>query len=290
MKHFWPGLPTPLFTILALACFAANALLCRAALGNLQIDAVSFTSIRIASGAAALFFITKTLNRGGRPAGDIRSSGALYIYAILFSIAYTRLGAAVGTLVLFGAVQFTIYGWSIYSGSRPRAMEWAGVLLAFGGLVYLIFPGLGRPDPVGAALMAAAGAAWGIYTIQGRSSTRPVLDTAGNLIKAVPFAAAAQLLTFFDLPGFGHPRVRPIGALLAAVSGILTTGIGYCFWYAAVPKLSRTQAGLLQSTVPIIAAFGAVLFLGEEVTTRLAAATAAILLGIGLAHFFRGAK
>jgi drug/metabolite transporter (DMT)-like permease len=259
----------------ALVGFAANSLLCRAALGDLSIDAASFTAIRIGSGAAVLFALARGSTGG---AGSWPSAAALFAYAAAFSFAYLRLTTATGALVLFACVQATMIGWGVARGARPRALEWLGLALAAGGLVALLLPGLAAPDPLGATLMALAGIAWGVYSLRGRSAARPLAATADNFLRAVPFAAA--LLLAIPLAG-GHISAR--GAALAAASGALASGLGYSLWYAALPSLAPARAAIVQLSVPVLAASGGALVLGETVTFRFAAATAAILGGIAIA-------
>ncbi len=275
----------------ALVGFAANSLLCRAALGARSIDAASFTAIRLASGALVLALIASISARTARTArtsataaapgvigaGSWRSAAALVLYAAAFSFSYLRLSAATGALILFAAVQATMIAVGIWRGERPRALEWLGFALAAGGLVALTLPGLAAPDPLGAALMAAAGVAWGVYSLRGRGAARPLAATADNFLRsvvlAVPLAAAIAL--------GGHATAR--GAGLAIASGALASGIGYSLWYAALPRLAATRAAIIQLSVPVLAAAGAALFLGEPITPRLAGAAAAIIGGVALA-------
>ena len=263
----------------ALIGFAANSLLCRAALGARSIDAASFTAIRIASGALVLLLLA---GRAAPRTGSWPSAAALFAYAAAFSFAYLRLTAATGALILFALVQATMIGVGIWRGERPRALEWLGLALAAGGLVALTLPGLAAPDPLGAALMAAAGVAWGIYSLRGRGAANPLAVTADNFARAVPFAAL--LLVAIPLAG---GRITTRGALLAATSGALASGIGYSLWYAALPHLRATRAAIVQLSVPVLAALGAVVTLGESISLRLAAATAAILGGVLIAMLAR---
>jgi len=262
-------------TALALVGFAANSLLCRSALGARSIDAASFTAIRVASGALVLFALARGRIRG---AGTWASSAALFGYAAAFSFAYLRLTTATGALVLFACVQATMIGWGVVRGHRPAALEWLGLAIAAGGLIALTLPGLEAPDPIGAALMAGAGVCWGVYSLRGRSAKLPLAATADNFIRALPFAAV--LLVAIPLDG-GTLTAR--GAILAAASGAIASGLGYSLWYAALPHLSPTRAAILQLTVPVLAAAGGVIALGELVTGRLAGAAAAILGGVAIA-------
>lgn len=276
---------------LALLCFASNSILCRLALGRREIDAVSFTTVRVLSGALMLVLLTRALDwrsgaaagAGDRAAGGWAASAALFVYALAFSLAYLRIGAGVGALIAFGAVQVTMIGWGLRRGERPGAAEWIGLAVAFCGLVSLGLQGAGAVDPLGAALMLLAGGAWGVYSLIGRGSARPLLDTAGNFSRATPMALAASVVGGLSGASLGRFHFSPAGVLLAVVSGALTSGVGYSLWYAALPQLHATRAALLQLLVPVLAALGAVAFLGETFTPRLVGAGAAILGGVALA-------
>ncbi len=261
--------------VAALAGFAANSLLCRAALGAGSIDAASFTAIRLASGALVLL----ALAHGApvRRAGSWGSALALFAYAAAFSFAYLRLTTATGALILFATVQATMIGWGVARGERPRPLAWLGFTLAGGGLVTLTLPGLAAPDPIGGGLMAIAGASWAIYSLRGRATVHPLAVTADNFARAVPMAAV--LLVVIPLAG-GHANVH--GIVLAIGSGAIASGIGYSLWYAALPSLAATRAAIVQLAVPVVAAAGGGLVLGEPITLRLAAATVAIIGGIAL--------
>ncbi|MCB9560443.1 MAG: DMT family transporter [Kofleriaceae bacterium] len=258
--------------------FAANSLLCRGALGAASIDAASFTAVRVASGALALAALVP---RAARRAGSWAGAAALAAYALAFSFAYLRLAAGVGALLLFGAVQVTMMIAGLRAGERPGPWQWLGLAAAFGGLVVLVAPALAAPDPVGAALMAIAGVAWGVYSLIGRGAAHPLAATADNFARATPvaLAVAAATIAWGRLGGGGgHVEVR--GVALAATSGVAASGLGYTLWYAALRGLSRTQAAIAQLTVPVIAAAGAVALLDEVVTPRLVIAAVAIAAGV----------
>ena len=270
---------TTALTLAALTGFAANSLLCRAALGAHRIDASSFTLVRLASGAIALALLVRLApgRRAAASSGSWRAGAALFAYAIAFSFAYLRLGASVGALVLFPVVQTTMILGGLRSGERPRAMQWLGLGVAFAGLVALTLPGLTAPDPLGAGLMAVAGVAWGVYSLLGRGCANPLAATAENFMRSVPMAALASLLTLSLL------LTSPRGLALAVASGALTSGIGYSLWYAALRTLGATRAAIVQLAVPVLTALGGVALLGESVTTRLVIAGTAILAGVALA-------
>lgn len=274
-----------LLTAITLVAFAGNSLLCRMALGAGLIDPVSFTAIRLASGAAILLPCSR-LRAGGssRRAGSWRSGLALFVYAIAFSLAYVSLDTGVGALILFAAVQATMLGGGLTSGERPRAGEWLGLLAALGGLVYLVSPGLAAPDPRGAVLMAASGIAWGIYSLRGRGAAAPVPATAGNFLRTIPLVAVVTVAAASLL----QAQVR--GVVLALVSGTVTSGLGYVLWYAALGGLTATLAAIVQLLVPVLAAFGGIVFLAEALSLRLVVASALILGGVAaavLAHASR---
>ena len=270
-------LRTVALTAMTLVCFAANSLLCRAALRPRLIDAATFTSIRLVSGAAALALILAMTKRERPAGGSVGSAVALFAYAGAFSLAYVRIGAGVGALLLFGAVQVTMLGWSVARGARPGGLAWFGIAIGLVGLACLALPGASAPDPAGAALMIAAGIAWGAYSIRGGSARDPLATNADNFLRAVPFTLALSAVL---LRGFAATRD---GVLLAAASGALASGGGYSLWYAVVPALGATRASVVQLAVPVLAGLGATAVLGERLTSRVAISGAAILVGIALA-------
>ncbi len=267
---------------LALAGFAANSLLCRVALRPpASIDPFTFTTIRLASGAVVLLAIAATKRGTGASRGNWPSSIALFLYAIAFSVAYVRMTAGIGALILFTAVQLTMIGGGIRSGERLTPLQWLGLVLALAGLVVLTSRGVTAPDPLSAVLMSVAGVSWGVYSLRGRRSSQPLGDTAGNFARASPFAIGATLVA---LPGL---HASPSGTLFAAASGALASGLGYSIWYAALPRLTATRASIVQLAVPVAAAAGGIAFLGEHATMRLVVATVVILSGISLAMLTR---
>lgn len=265
-----------LLTALAMLAFAANSLLCRVALRETGIDAASFTGIRIASGALALWLIVRLREGGLGGHGNWPSAFALFAYAAAFSYAYLSLPAAVGALLLFGAVQATMIGYGFARGERFDARQSAGLALAAAGFVGLLLPGLSAPPLGGSLLMIAAGIAWGVYSLRGRGGGNPTASTAGNFVRALPFAAALSLAMLpqaaLDAAGVGY----------ALASGALASGLGYAIWYTALPGLRASSAATVQLSVPVIAALGGALFLGEAITLRLVLASVAVLGGIAL--------
>lgn len=270
-------------TSLAMLAFAGNSLLCRLALKHTSIDAASFTAIRLVSGAMTLFLIVK-LRRTARTAlmgqGNWLSAFALFAYAAGFSFAYVSLTAATGALLLFGAVQATMISHGLWAGERLRGLQLLGLLLAFSGMVGLLLPGLAAPPLRGSILMLGAGVAWGFYSLRGKGAGDPTGVTAGNFMRAAPMALVLSLVLL------GQPEVRAsldaAGFGYALASGALTSGIGYAIWYTALPALKATQAATVQLSVPVIAALGGIVFLGETLTLRLILASIAILVGIVL--------
>jgi drug/metabolite transporter (DMT)-like permease len=277
----------------ALLAFSANSLLCRSALGDAAIDAASFTWIRLASGALGLAILIRlvapdrsSFGVATPPAAQGRrewpertawaAAAALVTYASAFSFAYLRLGAGTGALVLFATTQLTMIGGGLMSGERPRRREWLGVAIALLGLVALTTRGRTSPDPVGVALMALAGLGWGAYSLLGRTAADPI---AAN---AMAFLRGGVLFTPFALLPLTARTTTPRGIVLAALSGALASGLGYCLWYRALPHLSRVRAAAVQLSVPVITAAAGTLLLGEAVTLRLALSSAVILGGVAL--------
>jgi drug/metabolite transporter (DMT)-like permease len=278
---------TGTLTGMALMAFAGNSILCRLALGAAAIDPASYTAVRLISGALTLGLIARCLgNRRSRPgsSGSWGGGALLFLYAIAFAYAYRSLSAGTGALILFAAVQFTMIASAFRSGEKPAPLEWRGWFVAMAGLIYLVFPGLAAPSFGGSMLMAAAGIAWGAYSLRGRGAGDPVQTTADNFWRALPLVLVMALV---QLPLL---TASPVGVIWAALSGTLTSGLGYLIWYAALPRLTATRAATLQLSVPVIAAFGGVAFLSEEFTARSLIAAVAILGGIGFSMSARTAS
>jgi len=266
-------------TLLAMIAFAGNSLLCRLALVETGIDAASFTSIRIISGAVCLWLIARLRGCTSVGTGSWSSALALFLYAAGFSFAYVSLPAGTGALLLFGAVQVTMIGYGLRTGERLSRRQTAGFLCAFGGLIGLLLPGLSAPSLRGAMLMLGAGGAWGVYSLRGAGYGDAVRITAGNFLRAVPFAGVLSAALF------AHASLDSQGFLYATASGALASGLGYAIWYTALNGLRTTSAATVQLSVPVLAAVGGTAFLGERLTPRLLLASIAILGGIALVIF-----
>jgi drug/metabolite transporter (DMT)-like permease len=266
----------PVWVALALLAFAGNSLLCRAALQHTPIDATSFTTLRLLSGALVLWLLVQLTRRDATGRGSWPSALALFSYAAAFSFAYVNLSAGTGALLLFGSVQTGMMGWGLFKGERFSSLQWLGLALAIAGLVGLLLPGLSAPPLGAAALMIIAGLAWAVYSLRGKGAGDPLRVTAGNFVRTVPVALLMSLLFM------GRAQVDTVGALYAVASGAITSGIGYAIWYTALPHLKATSAATLQLSVPVIAAVGGILWLGEAPTLRLLLASLAILGGIAL--------
>jgi drug/metabolite transporter (DMT)-like permease len=263
-------------TALAMLPLAANSWLCRAALRDTGIDAASFTSIRLISGALMLWLLVQLGRNARTGSGNWPSAVALFGYAALFSFAYLSLTAGTGALLLFGAVQITMIGAALRRGDRLNGRQVLGVALAFGGLVGLLWPGLSAPPLAGALLMIGAGFSWGVYSLRGKGAGNPTRVTAGNFMRTVPITAVLSLVLLNDA------TVDRAGFWYAVASGSLTSALGYVLWYSVLPMIKATSAATVQLSVPVIVAIGGVVLLGEPITLRLVLASAAVLGGIGL--------
>ncbi len=288
------------YTVLALLAFAANSVLCRMALemqyDGAEIDAASFTVIRLSSGIVALLGIvwlkswwvnkrrTNTENRLAvqEPAeiyekasrGSWFAAICLFLYAAAFSFAYVSLDTATGALILFGVVQMTMIISSLFSGNKLHYTEWLGVALAIAGFVYLMLPGATAPSAAGLVLMAISGIAWAFYTLAGKASKSPLQDTRYNFLRTAPLI---MLLAIYNIDSY---YLSGTGVMLAVASGALTSGLGYAIWYQALTALKTIQAAVLQLLVPVIAAVGGVIFVEELLTERLILSAGLVLGGI----------
>lgn len=274
---------TMLLTALAMLAFAGNSLLCRMALKFTTIDAASFTGVRLASGGLALWLLMRA-RRGPAPSGahgNWVSALALFAYAALFSYAYVSMTAATGALLLFGAVQASMIGWGLLHGERLRPLQIVGFATALAGLAALMLPGFAAPAWSVALAMLGAGVAWGVYSLRGKAGTPgqavdPLATTCGNFVRTIPMAIA---LCAVALPSL---QLDVPGLALAIAAGAVTSGLGYAVWYRALPALQATQAATVQLSVPVIAAVGGILILGESFSWLLFASSLAILGGIAL--------
>jgi drug/metabolite transporter (DMT)-like permease len=274
------SLRTAFLTLVTMIAFAGNSVLCRMALKHTTIDAATFTSIRLVSGAVVLWLIVRFARAGRTGDGNWWSALALFVYAAGFSLAYVSLSAATGALLLFGSVQATMIGRGIWQGERFARLQWLGLVMALAGLVGLMLPGLAAPPLLGAALMLLAGAAWGVYSLRGKGAGDPTLVTAGNFWRAAVLAlvlsavmqASAVLDASWDTEGLAY----------AVASGAVTSGLGYALWYSVLPALKATQAATIQLSVPVLAALGGVALLGEVMTDQFVLASVATLGGIAL--------
>ncbi len=275
-----------ILTSLAMIAFASNSLLCRLALKHTTIDAATFTFIRILSGAVALWLILEIRTRlrtdkmasllTDGSSGNWPSALALFVYAAAFSFAYVDLSVGTGALLLFGAVQATMILWGFRKGERLDAIQVVGFIAAVIGLVILVFPGLSAPPLIGSILMLGAGVAWGVYSLRGKGVQDPASVTAGNFVRAVPFCAVIWIIF---LP---WTHVDSAGVSYAVISGAIASGLGYVIWYRALSGSRATSAATVQLSVPVLAAAGGILLLGEPITLRYVFASVAVLGGIAL--------
>jgi drug/metabolite transporter (DMT)-like permease len=268
-----------LLTLVAMICFAANSLLCRLALKQTSIDPASFTCIRIMAGALMLCFLLKWRDQTARNAGGWLSALALFTYAAAFSFAYISLAAGTGALLLFAAVQATMIAWGFHRGERFHLRQCVGLVLALAGLIVLLLPGISAPSFGGSVLMLGAGLAWGIYSLRGRTAANPASATAGNFLRATPMALLLSVASWHWI------QLNRVGLEYAVLSGAITSGLGYVIWYSALTGLKATSAATVQLSVPVLAAVGGILFLGEAMTLRFFVSSLAVLGGIALVVF-----
>jgi drug/metabolite transporter (DMT)-like permease len=266
-----------LLTSIAMLAFAGNSLLCRVALRDTGIDAASFTTVRVLSGALALLAIAGMRGTARRMTGDWLTAFGLFVYAACFSFAYVSLSTGTGALLLFGAVQASMLGYGLWRGERLVLRRVVGLVCAFAGVAGLMLPGLTAPPLLGAVLMIASGSAWGFFSIRGKGTGDPALVITGSFVRAVPFAL---LLSVVMWPS---ASLNPAGVGYAMLSGALTSGVGYVLWYTVLRNLTVTAAATVQLTVPVIAAAGGVVLLGEPLGMRLVLASIAIIGGVAFA-------
>ena len=268
---------------LAMVAFAANSVFARLALGGGEIDAAGYSGVRLLSGAAMLALLLVARHRRIAVGTELQNrarwttAAALFGYAVAFSYAYELLAAGMGALILFASVQISMLTWVLIKGDRPAPTALLGMAVALGASAYLVSPGLAAPNPLGTGLMVGAGISWAVYSLLGRGSKEPLVDTAYNFMITAPAALALCALSLVQ----GTPDLAGLGWAIA--SGALASGIGYAFWYGALPNLTRSGAAIVQLSVPVIAAAGGIVFIGEALTLRLVIASVLILGGLAVA-------
>lgn len=263
-------------TLLTMFAFAGNSVLCRIALKHTSIDAASFTSIRLMSGAVVLWLIASTFRRQSTGNGNWVSAFALFAYAAGFSFAYISLTAATGALLLFGAVQVTMISHGLLAGERLSWRQTVGLIIAIVGVVGLLLPGISTPPLFGSGLMLFAGVAWGVYSLRGKKDDDPIRVTTGNFMRATVFTI------LLSMSFVSSSNLDMIGILYAVASGAVASGLGYALWYSVLPLLKATNAATIQLSVPVITAIGGIVILGEPITVRFVMASLAIIGGIAL--------
>jgi drug/metabolite transporter (DMT)-like permease len=299
-------LKAALYTITALIAFAANSLLCRMALADGAIDAWNFTAIRLLSGAACLGLIMTaqahylrrnslkrtSLKRTDLKRTDLKQTGnfdpaaltdkgdwlsaiSLVVYALCFSVAYQALDTGTGALILFAVVQLTMIGWGIYNKEPLNRIQWLALLIALIGFVYLMLPSAATPSLSGALMMAISGAAWGIYSIRGKTCVSPLRTTGFNFLRSL---VAVPILALIGMSYLS--TISMTGVMLAVASGAIASGIGYSIWYVAMPLLKTTQSAVVQLCVPVLAALMGVVFLSEQLTLEFIIASSVILSAV----------
>ncbi|OEF09041.1 DMT family transporter [Vibrio crassostreae] len=290
---------TLMVTFITLVAFAANSVLCRWALMDQTIDPLSFSIVRILSGALTLLILL-TLSSQSKARRVLTNNTSLYtrlksqfqftsilsllVYMFGFSFAYLELGAGLGALVLFVAVQFTMIAAHLFSGNRMSLIEWGGCLLSVAGLVYLLMPteSTQAPDLVSIILMSLAGIGWGIYTLAGKTSSNALQSTTANFgFSSLVILVALSLLVLIP-NALTQVSITEPGLIYAVISGSVASGVGYSLWYYVVKKLNTVVASIAQLSVPVIATLGGVLLLSEPVTMQFIVSSTVILLGISL--------
>ncbi len=260
----------------AMLAFAANSLLCRLALKHTNIDAASFSVVRLASGALVLWLICALRRSSSTIKGSWKGAAALFVYVFAFSFAYRHLETGTGALLLFGAVQLSMVLYGVFKGERMHTLAVVGFVLAIVGLVSLLLPGAAAPDPVSALTMLLSGVAWGIYSLLGKTVADPLATTTGNFLRSIPLVLMASV------PFLSALRWDPQGILYGVLSGALASGVGYAVWYVAVRHLAAFQAATVQLSVPILASLAGIVFLGESLSVRMVLASIAVLGGVAL--------
>jgi len=270
--------PTRLLLPFVLVSFAANSLITRHVVGNHLLDAGLVTSVRFLAGTVALALLA--VSRRERPAaGRTHVVPALWlgVYAVCISYGYEHIGAAAGTFVFYATVQATLALYDLRRGIPVPHVRLAGAAIALAGLAVLASSSVKTVTTTGVLLLAATGAAWGLYTAAGRGVPDPRIASTGNFLML-----SVVLLPWALALGAEDAHATTEGVVWAAVMGAGTTAFAYVAWYACQRSLSATSAGTVQLVIPVLTAVGAVVLLDEPFTTQLAIAGALVAAGMWL--------
>ncbi|EOQ71094.1 DMT family transporter [Acinetobacter pittii] len=270
---------------LAMMAFAANSVLCRLALAGQHIDPMTFSLIRVGSGAVVLlglFLYSKSAQ--AKVQWNLKNALFLAVYILAFSYAYLQIDAGIGALLLFGVVQLTMVLYGYWQGEQIGIYRGIGLCIALAGIIVLLLPGAHAPDWGYALIMAISGLAWAGYSIAGRNMTQPIGSTLANFTLAVPIVLLANILLaqdrYIDLQGW----------ILAVLSGGVTSSGAYVLWYAILKHIDRVTASTVQLSVPCLAIIGGSLFVNETVTERVILSSVMVLFGILLVIYIKPSK
>jgi drug/metabolite transporter (DMT)-like permease len=261
---------------IAMLAFAANSVLCRLALTDQYIDPMSFSLIRVCSGAAVLLLLYLFSTEKAKIEWNVKNGFFLALYIVAFSLAYLHIDAGVGALLLFGTVQLSMVGYGLWHGEKINIRRGTGLGIAILGIFILLLPGAAAPNPVYAAIMVLSGIGWALYSIVGKNMQNPLASSLANFVLAIPFV----LLVYAAF--YTKSFVQPQGILLAVISGGLASSGAYVLWYAIVKQIDRVTASSVQLSVPCLAILGGILFIGEALSWRIIIATVIVLAGIAL--------
>lgn len=262
--------------MIAMLAFAANSVLCRLALAGQQIDPMSFSLIRVCSGAAVLLMLYLFSAQKAKIEWRVKNGFFLALYIVAFSLAYLHLDAGVGALLLFGTVQLSMVGYGLCHGEKINLRRGAGLCIAIIGIFILLLPGADAPNLVYAAIMVLSGIGWAMYSIAGKEMQNPLASTLANFVLAIPFVLLAYAA--FYAKSFTQPQ----GILLAVLSGGLASSGAYVLWYVIVKQIDRVTASSVQLSVPCLAILGGTLFIGETLSWRMIMSVIIVLAGIAL--------
>jgi drug/metabolite transporter (DMT)-like permease len=267
--------PTTLLLGFVLVSFAANSLITRHVVATDLLDAGLLSAVRFIAGAVAL--VALAVARRERVAigrANLRPALWLGVYAVCISYGYRHIGAAAGTFVFYATVLLTLVAWDVLHRRPVPPRRAAGAAISLAGIAVLAGGSIRTVTVTGVLLLAATGAAWGLYTAAGRSGGDPRVANTGHFV--LLGAVLALPATAGAIAGL---HVTAAGLAWGIAMGAGTTAFAYVAWYACQRSLSGTSAGAVQLVIPVLTAAGAALLLGEQLTVRLAVCAA--LVGAG---------
>jgi drug/metabolite transporter (DMT)-like permease len=192
-------------------------------------------------------------------------------------------GGAGKTAVLLYTMPFWVIllAWPIL-GERIRGLEWLAVILAFGGLAFIVAVDAAGANLFSSILAVVSGVSWAGSAIVARIMRRsPDFDVVSVTTWQMIYGVGPLMLVAFLVPA--QPIQWTTTFIAALVYNIFVTSVvAYLLWFYILEKLPAGMATMGTLVTPIIAILAAAVQLGEIPTLYENVGIVLILAGIGL--------